>query len=236
VSEKPSPKSDQFVNSVLQLGPKLAVFDCDGTLWSGDGGEGFFRWEMKQGLLPEETVRWARRRYSDYRAGNVSEDEMCAEMVTLHRGLPEADVQKAGAAYFEQHCVGWIFPDMQRLVQLLQRAGSDVWAVSSTNEWVIRAGMKHFGIPGEKVLAASVRIVDGKITDQIIRVPSGNGKPKAIHEVIGSVPDTVFGNSIWDADMLAIARHPFVINPTPQLEQIARERRWPVYRPDSLPA
>jgi phosphoserine phosphatase len=109
-----------------------------------------------------------------------------------------------------------------------------VWAVSSTNEWVIRSGMRHFGIPEEKILAAAVRIVDGKVTDGLIRVPTGEGKSKAIHQAIRRAPDAAFGNSIWDAAMLGIARKPFVINPTPQLQKIASERRWPVYFPDSV--
>jgi phosphoserine phosphatase len=233
VNSRPSSTAEQLLNSVLLLAPKLAVFDCDGTLWSGDAGEGFFEWEMSQGFLPQEIVRWARSRYADYRAGQVSEDEMCAEMVTLHRGLTEAEVQKAANAYFEQYCVGWIFPEMQRLVHSLRCAGSDVWVVSSTNQWVIRAGVQHFGIPEARIIAASARILNGKISGEMARVPSGKGKPKAIHEMIQGVPDAAFGNSIWDADMLAMARYPFVINPTRELEGVARQRRWPVYYPTS---
>ena len=94
--------------------------------------------------------------------------------------------------------------------------------------------MKHFGIPPERVLAAAVVVEDGKVTDKVIRVPSGKGKPKAIREVIGRTPDAVFGNSIWDADMLEVARHPFAINPTKELEQIAGQRQWPIYFPESV--
>jgi phosphoserine phosphatase len=232
-TQKVNANAKQFINSVLRLAPKLAVFDCDGTLWSGDAGENFFDWELNQGLVAEETVRWARARYADYRAAKVSEDDMCANMVSLHRGLTEAEVQQVANNYFEQYCVPWIFSEMQRLVHDLQAAGADVWAVSSTNEWVIRAGIKHFGIPETKILAASVGVVEGKITDQIIRIPSGAGKPKAIREVVQRPPDAAFGNSIWDADMLALAKHPFVVNPTPELNEIARQRRWPVYQPNS---
>ena len=66
-----SPKAATFINSVLQLQPRLAVFDCDGTLWAGDSGEGFFNWELERGLVSEEIVRWAQARYADYRAGRV---------------------------------------------------------------------------------------------------------------------------------------------------------------------
>jgi phosphoserine phosphatase len=34
--------------------------------------------------------------------------------------------------------------------------------------------------------------------------------------------------------MLEIARHPFVINPTPELLTIAAERKWPVYHPELI--
>ena len=231
-----SAQAIEFVNSVLQLQLRIAVFDCDGTLWSGDAGEGFFDWELQQNLLSDEVMHWARPRYATYKAGKVTEEQMCGEMVTMHRGLTEAEVQRAADRYFEEHCVSDIFPEMQVLVHLLQGAGCEVWAVSSTNEWVIRAGMRHFGIPEEKILAAAARIVDGKITDQLIRIPTGEGKPKAIHQAIRRAPDAAFGNSIWDAAMLGIARRPFVINPTPQLQKIAGERRWPIYFPDSVRA
>jgi phosphoserine phosphatase len=156
---------------------------------------------------------------------------MCGEMVTMHRGLTEAEVQRAAFRFFEENFVKQIFPEMRALVQQLQQAGCVVWAVSSTNEWVIRAAMPHFGIPEERVLGAAVRVVDGVITDQLLRVPSGEGKPRALEQALRRAPDAAFGNSMWDAAMLGVARHPFVINPTAELEKIAGQRRWPVYRP-----
>jgi len=225
-------RSAAFVESVLRLQPQLAVFDCDGTLWSGDAGEGFFDWELKRGVLPDDVARWARTRYADYKAGKVSEEQMCGEMVTMHSGLAESEVQLAAKQYFDENFVSQIFPEMRELIRRLQRSGCDVWAVSSTNEWVIRAAMKYFGIDERKILASSVKIDGGRITDQLIRVPSGEGKPRAIRDVIGKDPDVAFGNSRWDADMLAIARHGFAVNPNPDLENMARERGWTIYCPD----
>ena len=220
-----------LIASVLQLAPRLAVFDCDGTLWSGDAGESFFDWELKRGVLSEQTARWARARYAEYKAGKVSEDDMCGEMVQLHKGLKEVDVLRLSAEFFEDQFLRRIFPEMRQLVAELQKSGCDVWAVSSTNEWTIREAMRHFGIPAEKILAASVRVENGIITDHLIRVPSGIGKPQAILEVIGRPPDAAFGNSRWDAEMLRIARYPVAVNPNPDLEALAREREWTIYWP-----
>ena len=49
-------KASEFKQSVLQLQPRLAVFDCDGTLWSGDAGFGFFDWELKRGLVARPSL------------------------------------------------------------------------------------------------------------------------------------------------------------------------------------
>jgi len=225
-------QSSSLIESVLRLSPRLAVFDCDGTLWSGDAGEGFFDWELKCGVFPDGTVRWARARYADYKAGKVSEDDMCGEMVTMHKGMVEAKVLKLAREYFAENFVSRIFGEMKRLVAELQAAGCEVWAVSSTNEWVIREAMPHVGIDPVKTLAAAVEIENGIVTDRLVRVPSGIGKPKAILEVIGRPPDAGFGNSKWDAEMLAISRYAIAVNPNPDLEQTARQKGWTVYWPN----
>ena len=180
-----------FVESVLDLHPQLAVFDCDGTLWSGDAGERFFDWELRRGVLPDDVERWVRARFADYKAGKVTEDDMCGEMVTIHSGLVEAEVQRLAKGFFDENFVKQIFPELRHLIQQLQSQGCDVWAVSSTNEWVIQAAMKHFGIDDKKILAAAVEIDAGRITNRLIRVPSGEGKPRAIREVVGKDPDDV---------------------------------------------
>ncbi|HEY4053229.1 MAG TPA: haloacid dehalogenase-like hydrolase [Terriglobales bacterium] len=224
-------QASSFIDSVIRLNPRLAVFDCDGTLWSGDAGEGFFDWELKRGVVSDEIVRWARGRYADYRAGKVSEDEMCGEMVTLHQGLKESEVLALGRQFFGENYVHRIFPEMRELITRLQATGCDVWAVSSTNQWVICEAMRHVGIEPKKILAASAEVKNGIITGNLTRLPSGPGKPKAILEVIKQVPDAAFGNSRWDADMLALARHAIAVNPNPDLEKQAREKNWVIYQP-----
>jgi phosphoserine phosphatase len=232
----PSKTADRvtaFIDSILGLKPKLAVFDCDGTLWSGDAGETFFAWEQEEKLVSDDVICSMRARYADYKAGHVAEDVMCGELVTMHKGMIEADLQRAATRFFDLNFVEQIFPEMQELVQRLQAQECDVWAVSSSNEWIIRAGMRHFGIARDHILAATVKIENMRITDQLVRIPSGDGKPKAIREVIRKDPDVAFGNSRWDRDMLEIARHPYAINPNPDLEKAARERGWTVHFPET---
>jgi phosphoserine phosphatase len=226
-----TPTQTEFIEAVLRLKPLVATFDCDGTLWSGDAGEGFFSWELQQGLLSEEATQWIRSRHAEYRAGKVAEDVMCGEMVTIHHGLREDIVQQAADIFFPNAIGPSIFPDMQELVRRLIDAGCDVWAVSSSNQWVIRSGMRVFGIPENRILSAEVAIEDGVITDRLVRVPSGPGKPEAIRSVLNTAPDCAFGNAIWDREMLAMSSHPFAINPNLDLKQFALANAWPIYQP-----
>ena len=227
-------RSRAFIDSVLRLKPRVAAFDCDGTLWSGDAGESFFSWEIEEKVVSREIGAKMLARYAEYKRGDVPEDVMCGEMVSMHAGMIEADVQRAATRFFDLYFVERIFPEMRSLVRELIAQGCDVWAVSSTNEWVIRAAMRHFGIARDHVLAAAVVIDKMRITDRLARIPSGPGKPAAIREVVKSNPDVAFGNSRWDADMLAIARSPFALNPNPDLEEMARERGWAVYFPGEI--
>jgi phosphoserine phosphatase len=226
------PSATQFIDSVLRLTPRIAAFDCDGTLWAGDAGETFFDWEMKRGVVSTEVAQAMRGRYVEYKAGKVSEEEMCGEMVMMHRGLAESAVMAAATEFMTSHFPGRVFSEMKTLVHQLRAQGCEIWAVSSSNEWVIRAGMKQFAIPEDRILAAKAVVENGIVTDRLVRVPSGPGKPEALREVAGKDIDAAFGNSRWDLEMLAMAKHAFAVNPNPDLEAAAQQHRWNVYFPE----
>ncbi len=232
-------RQTEFIESVLSLNPQVATFDCDGTLWSGDAGEGFFSWELDQGLVSPPTVQWARARYADYRAGKVAEEIMCGEMATMHRGLRDEVVQRACDTYFPDAIAPNIFRELRELIERLRTSGCDVWAVSSSCHWIIRSAMRYFGIPQNRILAAEVEIENGIMTDRLIRVPSGPGKVEAIRSVLPSSPDhspdCAFGNAIWDREMLALSKHPYAINPNPNLQEVALANGWTVYQPEMNP-
>lgn len=226
------PTATQFIDSVLRLSPRVAAFDCDGTLWSGDAGETFFAWEMKHGVVFSEVARAMRARYAEYKAGKVSEEDMCGEMVTMHKGLSEAAMMEAATEFMTTSFPGHVFPEMKQLVHQLRQQDCEIWAVSSSNEWVIRAGVKQFDISENRILAANVELEHGIITDRLVRVPSGPGKPKALREVVGKEIDAAFGNSRWDLEMLAMAKHAFAVNPNPDLETAAQRQKWSIYFPE----
>ena len=221
----------QFIESVLALRPAIAVFDCDGTLWSGDAGADFFYWEIERGIVSREVAEWAHARYKQYKAGRVSEEQICGEMVTMNHGVSCRLLRRAAREFFSEVVSQRVFPEMQELTRRLAAQGCDLWAVSSTNNWLVEHGARQFGIVRQHVLAACVQVEEGCASDRLIRVPTDELKVAAIRERIGKPIDVALGNSVHDQAMLEMAKYPFCVNPNADLEQIARERGWPVYWP-----
>lgn len=230
--ESPRWSPDEFERLVLQNEPAVAVFDCDGTLWGGDAGYGFMTWSLEQGLVSRSTSDWIDTRYRGYLAGNVSELQICGEMVQIYAGLHEEELQTAAARYVSQFVKGRVFAQMERLIAKLHTQGVELWAVSSTNKWVITEGIRRFGIPASHILAAEVAVEHGVITSKLLDVPTDQGKAETLRRVGLPHPDAVFGNSIHDLAMLEIAAHPFPVNPSPALLEAAGKRGWGYFLPD----
>ena len=222
---------DELIAQLLEQKPEIAVFDCDGTLWAGDSGADFFYWELERGFVSAEVEQNIRARYEGYLSGQVDELAICGEMIQINRGLPEVKLREAAREMFDRLVKPRIFPEIFDLTRRLADQGCELWAVSSTNNWVVEAAVEHFGIPAERVLAATLEVEDGIVTDRILRVPTDELKQVAIEDVIAWPVDAVFGNSMHDFAMLERAVVPYVINPNPDLAEKASELGWSVYLP-----
>lgn len=227
-----SPSAVQFVQQVLAARPAIAVFDCDGTLWSGDAGADFFYWQLDQGYVAPETLPAVRHRYNEYLAGRVDELTICGEVMQINKGAVEQQLRQVAREFFGRVVAPRIFPAMLELTRQLSGQGCELWAVSSTNNWIVEAGAAAFGIPAERVLAASLAVEDGLVTDRLLRVPTDGLKQTAIEEVIARPVDAVFGNSMHDFAMLEKAQNAYAVNPNPDLAAKAETLGWTVFWPE----
>ncbi|HTJ30339.1 MAG TPA: haloacid dehalogenase-like hydrolase [Acidobacteriaceae bacterium] len=237
--ESPRWSAADLYRFIDELNPNVAVFDCDGTLWSGDAGYGFMVWSIEQGLVSRTASDWIDTRHRGYMAGKVSELEICGEMVQVYAGLREHELRAAAAEYVSTHVLHRVFDEMAALIARLRTNDTTLWAVSSTNNWVIAEGVRQFGIPEERILAAQVQVEDGVITSTLIDVPTDEGKAASLRRAGLPHPDAVFGNSIHDLAMLEIARKAFPTNPSPALLEACIRNGWGYFRPaaaEDIPA
>jgi len=221
----------RFLDSVLALRPRVAAFDCDGTLWDADSGMEFFYWLIAQELVDRHLAARALPRYQQYRAGRVDEKTMCGEMVQLCRGMPADALREAARRFFRAHIEALVFPEMLALTTALRDQGCELWAVSSSNQWLIEAEAEPFGFARERVIAAAVLEENGVASDRLLRVPTGPDKAALLRPHLRAPLDLAFGNSVHDVAMLELAGRAFAVSPNPDLEPIARRRGWAVFQP-----
>jgi phosphoserine phosphatase len=223
--------AQEFERLVLENEPHVAVFDCDGTMWGVDSGHGFMVWSLEQGLVSRETSDRIDTRYRAYLAGQVSEPQICGEMVQMYAGLHEAELRSAAARYVDEMIRPHLFAEIESLMKLLLEKGVELWAVSSTNKWVVNEGVRGLGIPESRVLAAEVAVKNGVISGELVDVPTDEAKAAALRRAGRPRPDAVFGNSIHDLAMLQMAAHPYPVNPSSALLEAAAKNGWGFFRP-----
>ncbi len=103
--------------------------------------------DLEQGLVSRSTSDWMDTRYRAYLAGNVTELQICGDMVQMYAGLHDEELRSAAARYFAEHIRPHIFSEVAALVAALRKLNVELWAVSSTNKWVINEAARDFGIP-----------------------------------------------------------------------------------------
>ncbi|MBL6975926.1 MAG: HAD-IB family phosphatase [Deltaproteobacteria bacterium] len=229
------PFSGEFQEAILPVlekpGRRVACFDADGTLWSEDLGEAFLRWLVAGALLP--TIDCSKDVYAEYEA-RVDRDQ-CAGYswaVECMSGIPEEKVN----GWSRQLAAAWpnYRPSMFRMMRGLSEAGVEVWWVSATNQWSVRAAAGHKGFNPERVLGIRGPVSGGVLTGQVERpVTCRGGKVDAIREIIGKMPDLACGDSRGDLEMMEVSDQPLVVARRDKGENEflrgAAENGWPVH-------
>jgi phosphoserine phosphatase len=229
-----APFRDALLANLDRPGRKVACFDADGTLWSEDVGEAFFRWLVAGDLLT--AIDCSGDVWEEYEE-RVAKDRNAGYTwaVQVMAGLSDAQVRFWGM----QMAAAW--PNYRSAMAglargLVEDAGFESWIVSASNWWIVDACAPGMHIPHDRVVGVRVAVGDdGVLTDTpVLPVPSGAGKVDAIAEAIGCQPVFAFGDSMGDFEMLSSVVQPMVVGRTDQpkatLVVKAAELGWPVHR------
>lgn len=85
-------------------------------------------------------------------------------------------------------------PAMLELTEQLLAAGFDVWALSSSNQWIAEAVADRYGIDPSRVVGFTPRVVNKRLQAEISDIvpePVGPGLTEAVIKKIGRDPDLV---------------------------------------------
>lgn len=180
----------------------VAAFDADGTLWDTDLGENFFKYQIREKLVPLPENPW--RHYRDWKEGGDPRPAYLW-LAQINAGVPVARVRDWATDAVKSIAPVPVFPAQRKLIELLLSEGVRVYIVTASVKWSVEAGAHLLGLGPENVLGYETKVgADGIVTKEA----SGHstyrqGKIEAVLAASGGVaPFLSSGNSFGDIAIL----------------------------------
>lgn len=219
-----------------------AFFDLDGTLIPGSANIPLAKAAFRDGFVsPTDLAKDLRNGLSFLLKGAT--DERSAQVrdrilraVAGHRA---ADVEALGD-HFIDGLVGSIKPAMRDVLDQHGEAGHDRIVISASPTEIVARLAAAAGLEGG-VGTTAARDEDGVYTGDLAGPFCYKEGKVAVMEQLAAergyeLADCfAYTDSASDLPMLEAVGHPVVVNPEPELRQIALERGWPVVETSSVP-
>lgn len=94
------------------------------------------------------------------------------------------------------------------LLRRLQQLGFEIWAVSGSNVWGVRAVFERLGIPRSRIIGIELQSAKGVFTPKVqTPVPVLEGKTTTLRRFIQQAPTIVVSDSIYDLPLFSYASH-----------------------------
>jgi HAD superfamily hydrolase (TIGR01490 family) len=216
---------------------RLALFDLDHTLLSGDSDVLWCDFLLAQGLLDEGFRARNRHMAAAYTAGSVTPADYCNFYASTLAGHGENYWQPLRERFLQEVIRPRIPADARALLQQHRDAGHMLVLTTATNRVVSALTAIDLGV--DHYLATEVEVIDGLFTgrtqgvlnmrtgkvDRLRAWLQGQGQTEAVLKQAAFYTD-----SINDLPLLSVVRRPVVVDPDSRLESAALRKGWKVLR------
>ena len=219
--------------TVQTVDQKMAVFDADGTLWPEDLGHDFFHYQIKHQLI--EKPPWLEQFDSIYKK---NPSQACAFIVQCNQGVLLEDYRQ-WFKYFLKETPLNVFSFQRDLIEILHKLKVQIFIISASPKWLVEEALNHYDLSVHKTIGIETKIVNGKITDQLLLPLSiKEGKVESfLNTTNQTYPFLVSSNSMSDLSLMNIATHiQWVVakaqkgerqyNSEQKLLALAKEKNW----------
>jgi HAD superfamily hydrolase (TIGR01490 family) len=215
---------------------RLALFDLDHTLLSGDSDALWCEFLMDEGLLDRaefepRNADMARR----YGEAAVSAQEFCDFYVSTLAGRTLAEWQPVCERFLKAIAVPLIPSSAHALVESHRERGDRLVLTTATNRVITELTAKHLRIPN--LIATEVEIVDDRCTGKTLgTLNMRDGKVERLrmwlHEQ--GLPAVLLDEAVFYSDssndlpLLQAVGRPIVVDPDAPLRKSANAYGWPI--------
>ncbi len=217
---------------MVPFGRTAAVFDVDDSLLDGNAGT-IFTWYLysEKIMRPEIRSRIPRIIY-EYARKRLTEQDMVEIGSRCQEGLRADEARGHAAACFQRHLKKRITTGAVRQVRKHLLSGHLVIVASGSPQVIIDEVGRHLRV--HLALGTRTRIVDGRITDQIVPpVVFREGKRAAVERIaeqydVDLSRSFLYSDSQADVPLFEAVGNPVVVNPKEVFLPVAERRGWEV--------
>lgn len=215
---------------------KLALFDLDNTLLSGDSDFEWAQFLISQGVLDREAYEARNLEfYEQYKAGTLDIHVFLDfQLKPLSRHL-RSQLDAWHRIFMQTRILPMIGSKARDLVHHHRAQGHRLVIITATNSFVTAPIAREFGVP--ELIATEPEQSAGEFTGLASGVPCfREGKVTRLEAWLAqqtadwsSIERSWFySDSHNDIFLMERVSDPIAVDPDPQLSQVARERGWPV--------
>lgn len=213
---------------------KLALFDLDNTLLSGDSDFEWAQFLIELGVIDRELYEAKNQHfYEQYKAGTLDIHEFLDfQLKPLSRHARKV-LDGWHEEFMRDKMRGMMGKPAQELVERHRSAGDICVIITATNSFVTAPIAHAFGV--EHLIATEPEQIDGEFTGRVAGVPSfREGKITRLESWMSergwnwnSFSDTTFySDSLNDLPLLGKVRHPVAVDPDATLRSHAEQHGW----------
>jgi HAD superfamily hydrolase (TIGR01490 family) len=210
---------------------KLALFDLDNTLLSGDTDVEWLDFLVERGALSPGERAANHEMDRRYGSGEASPLEYVRFYLSYYRPYDLATLRAWRGEFFERRIRPLMLPAAEALIERHRRDLAAI--VTATNRFLVEPIAAAFGI--EHLMATEPEIRNGRFTGDIVAEPCmRGGKVAHLARWLGARGNALedfaetwfYSDSINDLPLLERVTHPVAVDPDSSLEKAARERGW----------
>jgi HAD superfamily hydrolase (TIGR01490 family) len=214
---------------------RLALFDLDNTLLTGDSDYEWGQFLVDRGVLEREAYEAQNRAYYDqYKAGTLDIHEFLGFALRPLAAHTREELERWHADFMAARILPMITPRARALVRGHRDAGDLCAVITATNSFVTAPIAREFGVA--HLIATEPEARDGRFTGRVAGTPCfRDGKVRRLDEWLAGLDSsladydsTFYSDSHNDLALLERVTRPVAVDPDAELAAAARQRGWAV--------
>lgn len=219
---------------------RLALFDLDHTLLSGDSDVLWCEFLMAEGRLDRAVFESRNRDMAGrYARGEATPAEFCGFYAATLAGADPKAWEPLRRRFFAGEIAPRIPASARALLEHHRGAGDRLLLTTATNRFLTEPTAHSLGIDGHDLIATDLEQVEGRFTGRTtgtLNMREGKVDRLAAWLAAERLPQSVlrdasfYSDSANDLPLLRAVGRPVAVDPDAVLERAAREAGWSVVR------